>query len=213
MTVAGVVADVRNAGLDRPAGTEIFLPADQLHNVTPRTYVILKTAGHPDQVLNAARQVIREMDPSLPVALIRTMDDVLGEAQSRPRFLSVMLTLFSALALVLAAFGIYGVVAYSVAQRTAEFGIRMALGARQSDVLALVLGQGVRLTMAGLAIGLAGAFAATRVLSGLLYGVSPADAPTFALVTSLLAAVALLASYIPARRASKVDPMVALRYE
>jgi predicted permease len=213
MRVAGVVADVKNAGLDRPAGSEIFLPADQLNNVQSRTYVIVKAAGDPGQVLSAARRVIREIDPSLPVAMIRTMDDVLEEVQSRPRFLALMLTLFSALALALAAVGIYGVVSYSVARRTAEFGIRMALGARPADVFALVLREGLALTAVGLAIGAGGALMLGRWLEALLFDVSRFDAGTFAAMGSILGAVTLFACWAPARRATAVDPVRALRSE
>jgi len=212
-TVVGVVGDVRNAGLDRPAGAEVFLPADQLHNVTSRTYVVVKTAGDPELMLGAVRRAVREIDPSLPLVLARTMDDVLGEAVSRPRFLALMLTLFSALALVLAAFGIYGVVSYSVAQRIPEFGIRMALGARPADIFALVLRQGLVLTAAGLALGAAGAAVLGRWLETLLFDVSRFDMGTFAAMGLILGTVTLLACWVPARRATVVEPVEALRSE
>jgi putative ABC transport system permease protein len=161
----------------------------------------------------AARAVIRQMDASLPLASVRTMDDVLSEDQARPRFLTLLLTLFSATALVLAAVGIYGVISYSVAQRTTEFGIRMAMGAQPRDVLRMVLGQGMLLGAIGVAVGAIGALALTRLISGLLFGVSSFDPLTFAIMAAVLSTVTLLACWAPARRATRVDPMVALRYE
>jgi len=156
---------------------------------------------------------VNDLDPALPVANVRTMDEVMSATQSRPRFLTILLTLFSAVALVLAVVGIYGVISYSVAQRTREFGLRMALGAQRAEVLSLVLKRGMLLGLIGVIVGLAGALSLTRFLSGLLFGVTPTDPITFGAVSLLLAAIAFLASYIPARRATKVDPMEALRHE
>src|SRR5262249_25157461 len=147
------------------------------------------------------------------IAQLRSMEEVMSAARSRPRFLTLLLTLFSSIALLLAALGIYGVISYSVAQRTNEIGIRMALGAQSADVLRLVGSFGLRLALAGILIGALGAFALTRTLSGLLFGVSSMDATTFAAMAATLFAVTLLACYIPARRASRVDPLIALRYE
>jgi len=149
----------------------------------------------------------------LPISQIRSMDEVMSVARSRPRFLTLLLTLFSSLSLILAALGIYGVISFSVAQRTSEIGIRMALGAQSTDVLRLVGVTGIRLALAGTTIGAIGAFALTRFLSGLLFGVSSADAGTFVAMAAMLIAVTLLACYIPARRASRTDPLIALRYE
>jgi putative ABC transport system permease protein len=141
------------------------------------------------------------------------MDELLSEAQARPRFLTLLLTLFAGVALVLAAVGIYGVISYSVAQRTSEFGIRIAMGARPSDVIGMVLGQGLMLGAIGVVLGAAGAFALTRLIRGLLFGISSFDPLTFAVMAVVLAAVTLVACWLPARRATRVDPMVALRYE
>jgi putative ABC transport system permease protein len=211
-TIVGVVGDVKNAGIDKPAGTELYLP--YLQSGSTRTgYLILKTSGDPYAVAAAARREIAQLDPALPIANLRSMDDVILAAQTRPRFLTVLLTIFSSVALVLAALGIYGVIAYSVAQRTTEFGIRMAMGAGQRDVLRMVVGQGVRLGLVGTIIGAAAALGLTRFIRGLLFGVSSFDPLTFAAMAALLAAVTVLACYLPARRATRVDPMVALRYE
>lgn len=153
------------------------------------------------------------MDRDLPVYDVGTMDELLAESVGEPRFRTLLLTLFAAVGLLLAAVGIYGVMAYSVSQRTREIGLRMAMGAGRGSVLRRVLGEGLRLTIAGLAIGLAGALALTRSLSSLLFGISPTDPATFAVVAVVLTGVALAGSYVPARRAALVDPMEALRYE
>jgi putative ABC transport system permease protein len=153
------------------------------------------------------------IDRDQPVANIETLTDVVRDTVAPRRFNTMVLTLFAGIAMILAALGIYGVIAYSVAQRTHEVGIRMALGAQKSDVLGLIVRQGVILTLIGVAIGLAIAVALTRLMTTLLFGVAPTDATTFVAVSLLLIFVALLACYIPARRATKVDPLVALRYE
>ena len=210
-TVVGVVEDVKNAGLDKPTGTELYIPYRQSTRMLS-AYVLLRSHD-PVAMARPARSVIRQMDASLPVEAVRTMDDVLSAAESRPRFLTLLLALFSATALVLAAVGIYGVISYSVAQRTTEFGIRMAMGARPGDVLAMVLRQGMLLVAIGVAAGAAGALVLTRLIRGLLYGVSSFDPLTFVIMALVLSAVTLAACWIPARRATRVDPMVALRYE
>jgi putative ABC transport system permease protein len=164
-------------------------------------------------VAGAVRAAVHEIDPALPIFGMQTMSDTVADSLARPRFLSLLLGAFSVIALALAAVGIYGVMAYSVSQRTQEIGVRVALGARSSDVMKMVLGQGTKLAAVGVGIGLVGAFALTRVMSTLLFEVSVTDPVTFAAVVALLAIVALLACYIPARRATKVDPLIALRCE
>jgi ABC-type antimicrobial peptide transport system permease subunit len=159
------------------------------------------------------RNELQQMDPEQPMAAIATMDQLLSGSLSRSRFTMLVLGVFAALALVLACVGIYGVIAYSVTQRTQEFGIRMALGANRHDVFRLVLGQGTRLTLLGIGLGIVAALIVTRLMATLLYGISATDPLTFAAVALLLALVALAACYIPARRATRVDPIVALRYE
>ena len=214
-TVVGVVDDVKNGGLDRPAGTELYLPNRQAeHAVAPDMSIVMRAqSGNSAALVGSVREQLNEMDSSLPLAEVRTMDEVLERAQARPRFLTLLLSLFSITALAIATVGIYGVVSYSVARRTKEFGLRMVLGAQGGDVLGLVMKQGAGMVLVGLAAGLIAAFALTRLMASLLFGVAPTDAATFASVTAVLAGVALAACYVPARRATRVDPMRTLRYE
>ena len=213
-TIVGIVDDVKNAGLDRATGTEIYLPYRQPQGSGNRNmYAILRGKGDPRNLAAAVRQEMNAIDPALPLSQIRLMDDVLSAAQSRPRFLTLLLALFSCVALAIATIGIYGVISYSVERRSREFGLRMALGAQPNDVLSLVMKQGAGLALIGVVVGLVAAFALTRLMTTLLFGVTPTDIPTFAVVTAILTVVALLASYIPARRATKVDPIQTLRYE
>lgn len=214
-TVVGVVDDVKNAGLDRPAGTELYLPYRQPYGAGQTDmYVVLRArSGDPRALAAEVRQQMNDLDPSLPVSDVRLMEDVLSRAQARPRFLTLLLSLFSAVALAIATLGIYGVVSYSVALRTKEFGLRMVVGAQTGDVLALVLKQGAGMTLIGLVCGVVLALFFTRLMAGLLYGVTPTDFATFVSVTVALFAVALAATYVPARRATKVDPIQTLRYE
>ncbi len=213
-TIVGVVGDVKNAGTDKPPGTELFFPYRQIGDFGFRSaYIGLLARGEPRALANAARREIAALDPSLPVAEVRTMEDVLARATSRPRLLTLLLAIFSAVALALAAVGIYGVISYSVAQRTNEFGIRMAMGAQGSDVLGLVLRQGLTLGAFGIAAGALGAFLLTRFMRGMLFGIDSLDPATFAAMAAALGAVAVLAAFIPALRATRVDPIVALRYE
>jgi putative ABC transport system permease protein len=212
-TIVGVVADVKNAGIDKPTGTELYFPYRQVQGGLRTVNFILRTEQDPYRLANAARTQIQGIDSSLPVANVRTIEDVIYQAQSRPRFLTMLLSIFSGVALVLAALGIYGVIAYSVAQRTTEFGVRFAMGAQPSHVTGLVLRQGLLLGIVGVGAGMAGAFFLTRLLSGMLFGIDSLDPLTFGVMAAALLAVCLLACYLPARRASRVDPMVALRYE
>jgi putative ABC transport system permease protein len=213
-TIIGVVEDVKNAGLDKPTGTEIFLPYLQTQGSGMRAMsVFLRSRGDPSSLANAVRSDVRSIDPMIPVTNVQTLEQVLASAQSRPRFLTLLLVLFSIVALIIATVGIYGVISFSVARRSKEFALRMALGAQQKDVLGLVMKQGALLTLLGIAAGVLGAFALTRLMAALLFSVRPTDALTFISVSALLAVVALCASFIPAQRATRVDPMQALRHE
>jgi putative ABC transport system permease protein len=179
----------------------------------PAMTVLVRTATTPESLVSPIREIVAQLDKEQPIAKIATMDQLVGNSLARSRFTTVLLSCFAGVALVLACIGIYGVMAYSVAQRTQEIGIRMALGAQHADVLRMLLKQGCRLAASGVAIGIAAAVAVARLMTTLLYGVSPGDPLTFLGVAVLLACVALLACYIPARRAMRVDPLVALRYE
>ncbi|MGE0129992.1 MAG: ABC transporter permease [Blastocatellales bacterium] len=214
MVVVGVVGDVRQSSLDQALKPEMYVShlQDRRFFAMPRDLVV-RTTGDPISMAAAVRAEIWKLDKDLPLFRVRTMEQILSESVAAQRFNMLLLTVFAALALLLAAIGIYGLMSYATAQRTHEIGIRLALGARASDVLRLVMRQGVILTISGVAVGLAGAFALTRVMTGLLFGVSATDPLIFTLIASLLTLVALLACYLPARRAAKVDPMVALRYE
>ncbi len=210
--IIGIVGDVRHESLDTESGPEYYVPYSQ----SPEAFmslVVRSSAANPDSLAASLREVIKQMDKDQYVPAIQPMTKLVAESVARRRFNALLTGLFAVVALLLASVGIFGVLNYTVAQRTPEIGLRVALGAQTRDVLRLVLGQGVRLILFGLALGLAASFALTRVLRGMLYGVTPTDPLTFVAVSFLLASVALLACYIPARRATKVDPMVALRYE
>lgn len=214
-TIVGVVADVKNSGIDRRAGTELYLPMlQQSGSGQSGMYIGLRAQGVNSLALaSAVRNEVNSLDSSLAIAEIRTMDDVISRAESRPRFLTLLLSLFSGVALAIATVGIYGVISFAVARRTKEFGLRMVLGAQPGDVLGLVMRQGALLAGAGIVVGLIAAFGLTRLMASLLFGVTATDPATYAAVTAILAAVALFACYIPARRATKVDPIRTLRYE
>ncbi|HET9741865.1 MAG TPA: ABC transporter permease [Terriglobales bacterium] len=209
--IVGVVGDIRTSDLARSPQPAYYVPIAQMMWGPPT--LIVRTAGDPEALAPALKNVIHSLDPESPLHNIRTMDDCLGFDLGRARFQTVLLGIFAAIALLLTAIGLYGVVAYSVAQRTHEIGVRMALGASRSHVLAMVLNRGAQLTLAGVTIGVVGALALARVLQALLYETAPHDPATYLLVCLTLALVALAASYLPALRASRVDPMVALRQE
>jgi len=209
--IVGIVGDIRHNALDSEPLPTIFLPSAQNPNVFAS--LVVRTSSDPVPLAASIQAEIHAIDKDQPVADIRTMDDVLSDSVARPRFQSTLLGLFSGLSLVLTLVGIYAVMSYSVTGQTHEIGIRMALGAQPADVLKLVLREAMILTAAGLIAGLGAAFALTRYLSSLLYGITATDPGTFTGVVVLVAAVALAAAYIPARRATNIDPMKALRYE
>ena len=211
VTIVGVVADTKLYGLDNPARLEVYYPYRQQPEADMN--LVVRSAVDPASLTSAVRAAVATIDKDQPIFDVHTMQQLVDDSISTRRLTLVLLGIFSALALILAAIGIYGVMAYTVALRTQEIGIRMALGAQQKDVLRLVLGQGARIAFFGVAIGLAVAAALARLLSSLLFSVSASDPLTFAAVAVLLVAVALLACYIPARRALRVDPIIALRYE
>lgn len=215
ITIVGVAGDVRQMGVEEPVKAEMYFPFRQIKShqgFAPRD-LVLRTAVDPLSLVAAVRNEIHAVDPDQPISNIRTMDDVLGEETAPRRLGMTLLTIFAALALLLAMLGIYGVLAYFVVQQTPEIGVRLALGAPRRDILGLVLKKGMTLALLGVGIGLGVAFALTRLMASLLFGMSATDPATFGLIALLLTAVALLACYLPARRATKVDPMIALRYE
>jgi len=207
LEVVGVVGDVHHQKL-RAERLPMFY---HLEFIWPTFYV--RTLGSPRVVAGGIRQAIREIDPQMEVTGLRTMNDVVDEQLLQERTISQLAGFFSLSALVLACLGLYGILSYNVVRRTREIGIRMALGAKANDVLSVVIRQGMTLTLIGCAIGIALAIASTRFVASLLYGVTPIDSITFGSVTLALMAVALLACYFPARRAARIDPMTALRYE
>jgi len=213
-TVVGVVGNVRQAGLYGELLPELYVPYAQERRpwVAPRDLVV-RVNGDSAALTGAVREAVWAVDKDQPVSNVRTMDQVFAAAVSRERFQMLLLALFATLALVLACVGLYGVISYAVAQRTHEIGVRMALGAQSRDVLRLVIRQGMVLTVAGLLLGIGVGLLATRVMADMLFGVTATDAVTFASVGGLLVVVAFLACYVPARRATKVDPLIALRYE
>jgi putative ABC transport system permease protein len=217
MTIVGVVKDVKQGGVGEPTGTELYFLLEQMPAVAknaPGTLNVVVRSSTPfDAIAPALQQVARSMDSRLPVVDLRPMDEVFAESMSRPRFLMTLLVAFAALALLLAAIGTYGVLSYLVSERRQEIGIRMALGAERSTLLGMVMKHGLRLALVGLLLGLAGAIAVTRLMQTLLFNVRPADPSTMVAVAAVIAAVALIACYVPARRATRVDPLTALRAE
>jgi putative ABC transport system permease protein len=210
-TIVGIVGSVRHLGLDVEPRPELYYHTNSNPPFGP--VVVIRTTGDPQRVISLARAKVRELDRDVPISNVNTMEQLVAQSVAQRRFGMFLVGIFAALALVLAVVGIYGVVSYSVAQRTNEIGVRMALGASTTDVLKLVLKQGMTLALIGVGVGLAGTFAVTRLMIALLFDVKPTDVATFATVSVGLILVALLACYVPARRAMKVDPLVALRYE
>ena len=211
-TIVGVVGDVRGFALDEPPLPTMYWPVAQIR-ATPSLAIVVRTQSDPASIASSVRDAIAEVDRAQPIYDMQTLDQLVAKSLDQRRFTLTLMVLFGVIALVLSAIGIYGVMAFAVTQRTQEIGIRMALGARATDVLKMVVGSGMFLAVIGVVVGLIGAFALTRLMASLLFGVSPTDVVTFGLVTAGLLLVALLACYIPARRATKVDPLVALRYE
>ncbi len=215
--VAGVVNDTKQRGLGSPAPATVFIPTGQategMKEQMRYASFVLRATGDPSSLSAAVRNEMHALDAAVPVRGLRSMDQLVGRAVAPQRFNLSLLGLFAALGLILAAVGIYGVMAYGVSQRTHEIGLRMALGAQTGAVMKLVMKQGMALAMTGVAIGLIASFALTRLMKTLLFGVSATDPLTFVMIALLLMFVASLACYVPARRATKVDPMIALRHE
>jgi predicted permease len=211
--VIGVAKDVRQRGVERPAGTEVYVSLDQ-HGVSPPSMnVVMRTTLPPAALSGTIERVVREVDAAVPVVRLRNMDSVFSESIRRPRLLAQLLGAFAGLALLLAAIGTYGVLSYMVTERRREIGIRIALGAARSHVLAQIIKQGLQVTALGVTIGLAGALAVNRLIASLLFGVQPTDGLTIAFVIATITAVAVVASWLPAWRASRLDPNVVLRDE
>jgi putative ABC transport system permease protein len=210
--IVGVVGDARQWGLELPPDPEIYFSYAQI-NFSAETSLVVRSSGDPARLSDGVRSAVREVNANAPVLRIKTMSDVLAQSTAQQRFTMTLMAVFAGVALVMAIIGLYGVMSYSVTQRTHEIGIRMALGAARRDVMRLVVGQGLMLAVIGVGTGLVAAFAFTRLLSSLLFGVSTTDPLTFAAVSLIMMGVALGACFVPARRATKVDPMVALRYE
>jgi putative ABC transport system permease protein len=212
LQIVGVVGNVRHVALEATPRAEVYLPFGQAHWTSAFIAVRTKTSN-PLALVPAVQNAVWSVDKTVPLAGVRTMQDLIARSLVQRKFTMTLLAIFAALAVVLAAIGLYGVMSYSVSQRTHEIGIRMALGAQKKDVLKMVVGQGMGLAVTGVFVGIAGSLGMTRLMSGLLFGVSATDPVTFILLAMVLAGVAFAANYIPARRATAVDPMVALRYE
>jgi putative ABC transport system permease protein len=214
MTIVGVVGDVKHFGLNQPEEPAFYSPYFQSDQPWKRwMYLVVRSDGDSASLAGQVKSEVWAVDKLLPVTKVKTMSEVMSASIAGQRFNLTLMSVFAVTALLLAAVGIYGVIAFSVTQRSHEIGVRIALGAQTRDVLRLVVGQGLKLTLIGIGLGLLGAYAVTRLMQSLLFGVSATDPATFVALAALLAAVALLASYVPARRATRVDPMVSLRYE
>src|ERR1041385_5931519 len=211
-TIVGIVGDVRGFALDEPPEPTMYWPVAQIR-ATPSLAIVVRTQSDPAALATAVRAAIGEIDQAQPIYDMQPLDQLVAKSLGQRRFTLTFMLFFGVIALVLSASGIYGVMAFAVTQRTQEIGIRMALGARAVDVVKMIVRSGMSLASLGVVAGLIGAFAVTRLIASILFGVSPTDVMTFGLVTAGLLMVALLACYIPARRATKVDPLVALRHE
>jgi ABC-type antimicrobial peptide transport system permease subunit len=217
-TVVGIVADERHNGVTGIVKEKFYVPHSQWHiatggNIIRNVFLVVRTSGDPLSLAGSVRAEIRQLDPNLPVANIRPMTDVVATALATPRLTGFLLGTFAGIALALAAIGIYGVLAYLVSQRTQEIGIRLAIGARHSQVLAMVLRQGMTLAATGIAIGLVAAFGLTQLMQSLLYQVTASDPVTYLIVPAALLVVTFAASYLPALRATRVSPTTALRIQ
>jgi putative ABC transport system permease protein len=212
--IVGIVGNVRQSLATDPAG-ELYFPIRQANTVLPVNFasVVLRAAGDPRNQVSALRAAVRELDPDQPLVRIRTMEENIGASVAQPRFRTTLLGIFAGCALLLSVVGLYGVMTYSVSRRASEIGIRMALGAQRRDILAMVLGEGLRLAVIGVAIGAAAALALTRLLTTFLYATAPTDPIAYGGAAVLLIAVALLACYVPARRAMELDPVSSLRQD
>ncbi|HET9452686.1 MAG TPA: FtsX-like permease family protein, partial [Gemmatimonadaceae bacterium] len=214
-TIIGVAKDVKQGGLDQPVGTELYLLNEQLPRLVGFSFtqmnMVLASSRPLEALAPAIRQVVREADPALPIIQLRTMEEVVGASVTRQRFLSMLLGIFAAVALTLAAIGTYGILSYMVTERQREIGIRLALGADNSQVMRLIMGQGLAIAAVGIVLGVGGAYALSRLTASLLYGVSPSDPITFVTVAAVITVVAMAACVVPTFRAMRVDPLEAIR--
>jgi len=211
LTIVGIVSDTRHEGLNAEPYSQMYA----VHSQTPRRSLnlVLRTSGDPMSLVSAIRSRVNEVDRDLPLSNLRTMEQILSESILRPRFNMLLITIFAVVAMTLASVGVYGVISYSVSQRTHEIGVRIALGAHSRDIFKMVVGQGLKLALTGVGAGVVAAFALTRLMEGLLYGVEATDPLTFVAISAGLTGIVIIASYVPALRATKVDPMISLRYE
>jgi len=214
-TIVGVVGDVKYGGLDSASEATLYVPYFLTYwpAFSREMFLVVQAKGDPKAIAPSLRATVRALDRDVPLADLHTMNELLSDSVAQPRFRTLLLGIFAALALILSAIGVFGVMSWLASRRTKEIGVRMALGASRREVLRMVLGEGLRVALIGVAIGLVAAFASTRMIKELLFGVAPADPATFVAVSLLLVAVILTACYFPARRTTKVEPMTALRYE
>ena len=209
--VVGIVRDVRQYGLDQDPDPQVFVDARQLPPGNPTPYFAVRVDGDPAGYVSSVREAVRQIDSSAAIDNVATMQQIVSNALSRPRLFAVLAAAFAIVGALLAAIGVYGVTAYAVTQRTRELAVRLALGARPAELLLMVIRQGVAWTIVGLFLGVAGSIALSRYLQGVLFGITPVDPTTFAVVSAMFLVVAILATLIPARRIARVDPLVALR--